>query len=129
MLRVVIFFVPKTYLWSRRAFLFLWWSWTNLADCSTRVERCRLYFRSGSKYTSLKSPFNSCRTLYFFQLLHWKALCFKARWEWKKIYNFRFINQATDSCVQFVQTIDSCIWIWIVTDLLYFSVRCYDFSD
>ena len=73
----------------------------------------------GWNRTSLKSPFNSCRTLYFYQLLHWKALCFQARWGWlrgKKIYNFRFVKQATGSCVKFVQTTDSSIWICMDSD-------------
>ena len=85
--------------------------------------------REGSNHRSLKSPFNSCRTLYFFQLLHWKALCFQASWGKKRYIIFDLSNKRlTVELNLFKQLTVAFEFLGIVTDLVYFSGRCYNFS-
>ena len=67
-----------------------WWWWWSVA--SMLLWRLVSNWGLGEvKWSTIKVNsrlFNSCRTLYFFQLLHWKALSFKARWgeRWYKVW-------------------------------------------
>ena len=85
--------------------------------------------REGSNHTSLKSPFNSCRTLYFFQLLHWKALCFQTRWGKRRYIIFDLSSKRLTVALNlFKQLTVTFEFLGIVTNLVYFSGRCYNFS-
>ena len=57
--------------------------------------------------------FNSCRTLHFFQLLHWKALCFQVRWGKRRYIIFNLSSKRLTVALNSfkpVQT-DNCILI------------------
>ena len=90
-----------------------------IVDFSTRVERCRIQTsakfapRAKRREQSHESEitFQLVSNTVLFLITPLKSVMFSNPLRGIKIYNFRSVKQATNSCVESVLAIESCIWI------------------